>query len=118
MKLYQWDKIENEQLNSLLERQVIHASNLTVARIHLVKGAVVPEHCHLNEQITMLQSGRLRFLVGGRETELHAGQTLVIEPNEPHRVEALEDSLAVDLFSPAREGWRAGAAAYLRQPPK
>jgi quercetin dioxygenase-like cupin family protein len=116
MKLYQWDTIEKEQLTSLLGRQVIHAGNLTVARIHLAKGAVVPEHCHVNEQITMLQSGRLRFLVGGREIEVQAGQALVLEPNVPHRVEAIEDSLAVDLFSPARDDWKTGDDAYLRKP--
>ncbi len=116
MKLYQWDRIEKEQLNPLCGRQVIHAGNLTVARIHLARGAVVPEHRHINEQITMLQFGRLRFVVGGREIVVEAGQALVLEPDVPHRVEALEDSMAVDLFSPPREDWIRGDDAYLRAP--
>jgi quercetin dioxygenase-like cupin family protein len=116
MKLYQWDRIEIEQLNPLCGRQAIHAENLTVARIHLDKGAVVPEHRHVNEQITMLQSGRLRFLVDGRDVVLEPGEALVLEPDVPHRVEALENSLAIDLFSPAREDWKRGDDAYLRAP--
>jgi quercetin dioxygenase-like cupin family protein len=116
MKLYQWDRIEKEQLNPSLGRQVIHAGNLTVARIQLAKGAVVPEHRHANEQITMLQSGRLRFLVNGRETVVEAGQALVLDPDLPHRVEALEDSVAIDVFSPPREDWLSGNDAYLRAP--
>ncbi len=107
---------EKEQLNPLFGRQVIHASNLTVARIQLAKGAVVPEHRHVNEQITMLQSGRLRFLVKGREIVVEAGQALVLDPELPHRVEALEDSLAIDVFSPPREDWISGQDAYLREP--
>lgn len=116
MKLYHWDRVEKEQLNPLCGRQVIHAENLTVARIYLAKGAVVPEHRHVNEQITMLQSGRLRFLVGGRDIVVEAGQALVLEPGVPHSVEALEDSLAIDLFSPARDDWKRGDDAYLRAP--
>jgi quercetin dioxygenase-like cupin family protein len=32
----------------------------------------------------------------------------------PHGVEALEDSVVVDVFSPAREDWIRGDDAYLR----
>jgi hypothetical protein len=39
---------------------------------------------------------------------------LQITPDVPHSVEALADSLAVDLFSPAREDWIRGDDAYLR----
>jgi quercetin dioxygenase-like cupin family protein len=114
MDLYQWTEIAKEQMNPLLERQVIHTNNLTVARIHLKKGAAVPEHSHHNEQVTMLEAGRLRFLISGQQTILEAGQILRIPPNAPHRVEALEDSLATDLFSPPREDWAKGDDSYLR----
>ena len=52
--LYDWSQIEKEYLNSRTTRQVIHGENMTVAQIHLEKGAIVPEHSHANEQITML----------------------------------------------------------------
>jgi quercetin dioxygenase-like cupin family protein len=39
---------------------------------------------------------------------------LQISGNEPHGVEALEDSVAFDLFSPVREDWIRGDDAYLR----
>lgn len=114
MKLYRWDQIEKEPLNPLCARQVIHTEKMTVARIHLQKGAVVPLHSHANEQISVLERGRLRFLVEGHEIVVEAGQMLHIHPHAPHQVEALEDSLAMDLFSPAREDWQRGDDAYLR----
>ncbi len=40
---------------------------------------------------------------------------LRIPPDVPHSVEALEDSVAVDLFSPRREDWIRGDDAYLRK---
>ncbi len=101
-------------MSPTISRQVIHAERVTVARIRLEKGAVVPLHHHQNEQITMLERGKLRFLISGEEQILQAGETLAIPPGAPHVVEALEDSLATDLFSPVREDWIRGDDAYLR----
>ena len=115
MSLYQWDEIQLEQMNPLCTRQVIHAETMTVARIGLKKGAVVPTHSHVNEQITLLQSGKLRFVIDGNEQVLVAGQAMTIPPNAPHMVETLEDSVAIDLFSPCREDWKRGDDAYLRK---
>ncbi len=115
MKIYSWSLVEHEQLNPLLGRQVIHGDKLTVARLQLQKYAVVPIHSHPNEQITMLERGELRFVVDGEETVLRPGQILQIPPNAPHMVEALEDSLATDLFAPVREDWLRGDDSYLRK---
>ncbi len=111
---HNWTQIPEEQLNPSVSRQVIHGETITVARIRLRKGAVVPLHNHVNEQISMIEHGRLRFVVDGEERVLGAGETLTIPPNAPHLVEALEDSLATDVFSPIREDWIRGDDAYLR----
>ncbi len=117
MKLYSWSTLPLETLNASASRKVIHSSRITVARLFLKAGAVVAEHHHENEQITMLQSGRLKFIFPGEEIELTGGQVLEIPSNLPHRVEALEDSEAVDLFAPIREDWLRGDDAYLRGEP-
>lgn len=114
MHMHEWDKIPIEQMNALTSRQVLHCERVTIARIGLRAGAVVARHSHPNEQITMLQHGRLRFLFDDREIIVSAGQTLQIPGGVPHRVEALQDSVAVDLFSPIREDWIRGDDAYLR----
>lgn len=117
MNLYRWDRVEEERLGPLLARKVIHCEQITLAKIRLSKGAVVPMHSHVNEQITTLESGELRFIFEGPtpgEKILHAGEMMQIPPHVPHRVEALEDSLALDLFVPAREDWKRGDDAYLR----
>src|ERR1051326_2040806 len=115
MQTFNWSSIPEEPLNPLIGRRVIHTERMTVCRIRLAKGAVVPRHSHENEQVTMLESGALRFVFDGGEKIIRAGDVLPIPPHAPHRVEALEDSLAVDLFSPVREDWRRGDDAYLRQ---
>jgi len=116
VKLYNWTDVPEEQLNPAVTRRMIHGENMTVARIRLNKGAVVPLHQHANEQISMVEYGKLRFLIAGEERIVKGGESLVIPPNAPHLVEALEDSLATDLFSPVREDWIRGDDAYLRAP--
>ena len=115
MKLHEWNRIPKEQLSGQLTRQVIHGANLTVARIALAKGAVVARHSHENEQMTVLLEGLLRFIFDDQEKLLVPGQVMEIPPNAPHKVEALEDSTAMDLFAPRREDWIRGDDAYLRR---
>ncbi|HZT38327.1 MAG TPA: cupin domain-containing protein [Bryobacteraceae bacterium] len=114
MRVYQWSEIEKEQLSPTFSRQCIHAETMTVARVYLKKGCIVPEHRHHNEQISTMEQGRLKFLIAGQEIILKPGESLHIPANTPHSAEALEDCVALDLFSPPREDWKRGDDAYLR----
>ncbi len=116
MKIYRWDDIEHEQMSELVGRRAIHSERMTMARIYCKKGAVVPRHSHENEQVTHMLEGRLRFQFDDREIVVSAGEMVQIESHEPHRVEALEDSIALDLFQPVRSDWLSGDDAYLRTP--
>jgi quercetin dioxygenase-like cupin family protein len=115
MQHYQWENVPREELNPLLARQVIQSDNMTVARMYLGKGCLVPEHSHHNEQISMVERGSAKFVVAGEERIMRAGEALRIPPNVPHYVEALEDCVALDLFSPRREDWIRGDDSYLRK---
>jgi len=115
MKLHRWTEIEKEQLNPLFARQVIHAAQMTVARVYLAKGCAVPEHSHVNEQISIIEKGRLLFRLQGQEIVVGPGEALEIPPNVPHSAVALDDMEGIDLFTPVREDWRSGDDAYLRR---
>jgi quercetin dioxygenase-like cupin family protein len=115
MQTYRWEQIENERMNALVSRQTIHSDTMIIARIELKKGASVPEHSHVNEQISMVERGAVKFVLAGVEKVVKPGDILAIPPNVPHSAEALEDSVAVDLFSPRREDWIRGDDAYLRK---
>ncbi|HLJ50949.1 MAG TPA: cupin domain-containing protein [Bryobacteraceae bacterium] len=115
MPFYDWNKVEKEQINPMLVRQMIHGETMTVARIYLGKGCSVPVHSHANEQISMIEKGALRFVLAGEEQIVRAGEVLHIPAHVPHSAEAMEDSIAVDLFSPPREDWIRGDDAYLRK---
>jgi quercetin dioxygenase-like cupin family protein len=112
---YNWDGVTKEQINDLLKRQAIHAENMTVARLEMSPGCLVAPHSHHNEQISMLEKGSVKFTVDGKEVVLTAGDVLHILPNLVHSALALEDSVAVELFSPRREDWIRGDDSYLRK---
>ncbi len=106
MQHYRWNEVEKKQLDALTTRQAIHGQTMTIARFETRKGAVVAEHSHHNEQLATVQSGSVRYTVGGEPVILRAGEALVIPPNVPHSAEAVEDSIVVETFSPPRDEWK------------
>jgi quercetin dioxygenase-like cupin family protein len=110
-----WDEIDVEAMSPQIGRQFIVGSNMMIARVLLKKGAVVPLHRHVNEQITYILEGALQFLVGGRQVIVRSGEVLCIPPNLPHEAMALEDTVDVDIFTPPRQDWINKDDSYLRQ---
>ncbi len=115
MKPKSWRDVAEERMNALVTRKMVNTENLTVAKIRLTRGAVVPLHQHVSEQVTMVESGSLLFRMGGEEILVNAGEVLEIPSNLPHMVEALEDSTATDVFAPRREDWIRGEDSYFRK---
>lgn len=116
MKLHSWDQVELEELNESATRRVVHSDRMTTARIALKKGAVVPRHSHENEQISHVLEGSVLFQFDDHEVTARVGDLVQIASGEPHRVVALEDSLAMDVFQPVRQDWLSGDDSYLRNP--
>jgi unsaturated pyranuronate lyase len=87
---------------------------MTVARMSFVKDGVVPTHQHHNEQFSLILSGSVRFTIGGEDLHLAAGQGVQIPGNVPHSLVALEDTVAIEVFSPIREDWIKGTANYFQ----
>lgn len=113
-KLFRWAEIEPEQMSPLLTRQFVTGEKAMLARIMLKQGCVVPEHSHQNEQIAMIVSGALEFVVGGVTQVVRAGEVLVIPAGVPHSARALEDTEDLDLFAPPRQDWIDKDDSYLR----
>jgi quercetin dioxygenase-like cupin family protein len=75
----------------------------------------VPLHHHANEQMTWIISGRAEVFSGGERYDLLAGDVMVFAPNVEHAFKILEDTVAVDIFAPARQDWIDAAAAAAEQ---
>ena len=114
LKHIPWNSVEIETLNPLLGRQFVVGRDIMVARVIMKKGCIVPEHSHVNEQVTYILEGALKFWIDGREIVVNAGEVLTIPPNMPHKAEALTDTLDLDVFSPPRADWMNKDDSYLR----
>jgi quercetin dioxygenase-like cupin family protein len=110
-----WSCIPIEKLSPLIDRQFVSTDNVTVARFFLRKGATVPQHKHVNEQIAFVLSGALKFVFPDKSVTIRPGETLCIPPNVPHSAEALEDTIDLDVFTPPRADWKSGDDSYLRK---
>ena len=110
-----WQDVELEKLNPLLDRQLAVGKNVMVARVLLKKGCIVPLHSHANEQVTYILEGALKFWIDGKEIVVHGGEVLCIPSNMPHKAEAVEDTVDLDIFNPPREDWINKTDEYLRR---
>jgi quercetin dioxygenase-like cupin family protein len=107
-----------ERMTEHIERRFVYGERAMVAQVFLKKGAVVQAHTHESEQITYILEGALRLWLGAnseQEVTVRAGEILTIPSNVPHRAEALEDTLDVDVFSPPRQDWIDKTDDYLRR---
>jgi quercetin dioxygenase-like cupin family protein len=102
MELYSWSSIPHRKMAPLIMRQIIHTPSLTMTRIEFKQGAAVGEHHHVNEQVTSVVSGKLSLTVEGSRTILGPGDIIRLPSDVPHAAEALEDTVVIDVFTPAR----------------
>jgi len=110
-----WHTIPLEDLNPLLQRQFVVGQEIMLARVLLKKGCIVPLHSHYNEQLTYIVEGALKFYIDGKEIVVHAGEVLCIPANMPHKAEAMEDTVDLDVFTPPRADWINKTDDYLRK---
>ena len=113
-QLLRWSEIKEEKLNDKISRKLAVGQNSMIGRLRLAKGAVVPPHKHVSEQITLVITGAIQFTIGRNDITVGAGEVLVIPPNVVHSAVALEDTDDYDCFSPLREDWLSGDDVYLR----
>ena len=115
---FRWNDMPIEEVSGGLSRRLVTGDRMMLAHVYIKKGCVVPRHSHENEQITYILEGGLRFWIGadeGRTLDVMAGEVLHIPSGVPHKAEALEDTLDVDIFSPPRQDWLDKTDEYLRQ---
>jgi len=109
-----WHMVPLEDLNPLLQRQFVVGQEIMLARVLLRKGCIVPLHSHHNEQLTYIVEGALKFYIDRQEIVVRAGEVLCIPANMPHKAEALEDTVDLDVFTPPRADWINKTDQYLR----
>jgi quercetin dioxygenase-like cupin family protein len=111
-QLYELDAQPVEQISEFLQRQYLSGNNVTFVKWIAKKGALVPLHHHLNEQITWITEGIAEVYSQERKFVMKAGDIMIIPSNVPHEFIFTEDTIDIDIFAPGRQDWFDGTASY------
>ena len=92
-------------VQGIRRKTLAYGENTLMTEFLLDAGSTLPSHHHPHEQTGYLVSGKIRLFINDEAFECHPGDSWSIPGNVEHRAEILEDSIAVEVFSPVREDY-------------
>jgi quercetin dioxygenase-like cupin family protein len=97
--------IEGEQIygGNLLVKPLIKGDEMTFLEIHYTPGVGAPLHVHTHESLAYVVKGKVKMTVGSEVYVLGPGDVCRHPKGVFHGVEALEESVMVEIKSPAPE---------------
>lgn len=99
-----WKKTDKKVLDPKLTQQVFSTSNIMVVRYVYQPRLHFPEHSHPQEQVTIVQEGRLEFKIHDKIVELNEGDICAIPSNVPHATSVRDArAVAISIFTPVKE---------------
>jgi quercetin dioxygenase-like cupin family protein len=93
------------QLPGIARKTLVSGEQTLLAEFTLAQGATLPMHSHPQEQTGYLVKGRMTLTIGGAAHDACAGDAWTVPGGVPHGASVLEDSVAVEVFSPVRQDY-------------
>lgn len=94
-----------EMLEGISRKTLVHGDNTLLAEFKLDGGSTLPMHSHPQEQTGYLVSGHMVLSIGGIEHDINKGDAWIVPGGTEHGARVIEDSIAVEVFSPLREDY-------------
>ncbi|GAB4460445.1 MAG: cupin domain-containing protein [Armatimonadaceae bacterium] len=104
-----WDSVPEAVMPSLagtVTRRFLSGEMLTVARVAFAADSEMEVHSHPNEQFTLVLSGTMEFLVGGKPVTVQEGEILHLPAHVPHGARSIGEAVVLDMFAPPRADWQ------------
>ena len=99
-----WTQIPAKTIADGIERQMMWGDRMMVCRLRIAPGVVTAVHSHVHEQITLVEGGRVRFSVDGKDIIASTGDILHFRSGCLHGATMLDEEVVlIDIFSPVRE---------------
>lgn len=95
----------NEVLTGIRLKTLVYGEKTMMVEFRLEKGSALPLHAHPHEQTGYLVRGHIRLFIGDQDFDVLPGDSWCIDGGMEHRAEILEDSVAVEVFSPLRDDY-------------
>ncbi len=87
----------------LVVKPLIRGDEMTFIEIHYQPGVGSPPHAHSHESLAYIVRGKVKMTVGEEQYILGPGDVCRHPKNVPHCVEAIEESVMVEIKSPAQD---------------
>lgn len=89
-----------------IQRKIlVYGEKTLMTEFILKKGAVITHHRHPQEQTGYLISGHMILTISDEVQEIRPGDSWMIPGNVEHHAKILEDSVALEVFSPRRDDY-------------
>jgi quercetin dioxygenase-like cupin family protein len=92
-------------LEGIERKTLAYGTKTLMTEFCLRKGAVLPRHSHPHEQTGYLVTGRIRLSIDTDQYDAKAGDSWCIPGGVEHGADILEDSVAIEVFSPVRDDY-------------
>ena len=92
-------------LMGIEQKTLVYGEKTLMTEFLLKKGNNLPRHTHPHEQTGYLVKGKIRLSIGAQEFEAQPGDSWCIPGGVEHGAEVIEDSVAIEVFSPVREDY-------------
>ena len=94
-----------ESLLGITQKTLVFGDKTLMVEFILTKGSTLPLHAHPYEQTGYLVKGHIRLMIGGDEFDARDGDAWNIPMNVEHGAQIEEDSIAIEVFHPARKDY-------------
>jgi len=99
-----WTNIPVEQVPEGIQRQMLVGDQMMICRFRFQPFLVTPEHDHPHEQMTIVERGKVRFFIEGKERIASAGDVLHFPSQTWHGATMMDEEVVlIDIFTPVRE---------------
>lgn len=92
-------------LDNIQQKTLAYGEKTLMAEFRLEQGAKLPLHSHPHEQTGYLVSGEILLTIGGKSHKVKPGDSWCIAGDIEHNASAIQDSVAIEVFSPVREDY-------------
>lgn len=86
-------------------KTLCHGAKTLMSEFLLDAGNDLPVHSHPYEQTGYLVRGHIVLSIAGQEQDVRPGDSWCVACNVAHGARILEDSTAIEVFSPVREDY-------------
>lgn len=92
-------------LDGIKQKTIAYGEKTLMVEFQLEKDHTLPLHKHPYEQTGYLVTGNIELTIGEEKYNCKPGDSWCIPVNVEHGAHIIEDSIAVEVFSPPREDY-------------